>query len=177
MSLSYVGEIRLFAFPRIPNGWIACDGSLITIADHEVLYIVLGTTFGGDGISSFGVPDLRGRLPVNQGTGSGQSTYAMGMAVGTETVQLTSLQLAAHNHALLATTAASTTDTPGNTVVTGSGGPPAYLADLTGATPVLFAAASTTPTPSQGGVPHDNMMPSLTMSYCIASSGIFPTEQ
>jgi microcystin-dependent protein len=175
MSSPYVGEIRLFAFARIPVGWFACDGSLISIAQYEVLYNLLGTVYGGDGISTFGVPDLRGRLPVHQGTGSGLSPYALGMLLGSETVQLTSLQMAAHIHFLQATTAAATTDTPDNTMVTGSGGPPAYVTDLTGATPVLFAQASTTPT--QGGGPHDNMMPSLAMSYCIASEGIYPSQQ
>src|SRR5450830_1835958 len=98
MSTPYIGEIRLFAFPRIPNGWLACDGSSVSIADNETLFTLLGTTFGGDGVSTFGVPDLRGQVPVHQGTGPQLTTRVLGQNGGTEQVTLLATQLPQHTH-------------------------------------------------------------------------------
>lgn len=177
MSNQFVGEIRLFAFPRIPIDWVACDGSLLQISEYETLYTLLGTTYGGDGVITFGVPDLRGRAPVHQGRGASLSQYVLGQQEGTESVTLTGTQLGKHSHAFLATTAASDSNAPSGTALNGSGGVPIYFTGLTGATPVVFSNTSVSIAPLGGPVPHDNMMPSLTMSYCISTVGIFPTQQ
>ncbi|MEG1117467.1 MAG: tail fiber protein, partial [Janthinobacterium sp.] len=112
MSTPYVGEIRLFSFPRIPTGWFACDGSLKPISEYEVLYILLGTTYGGDGVNTFGVPDLRGQVPLHQGTGPGLTPRVMGQKGGSETVTLLQTQLPAHTHVVSALSSLATVNTP-----------------------------------------------------------------
>jgi microcystin-dependent protein len=176
MSTPYVGEIRMFAFPRIPTGWFACDGSLKSIADYEVLYTLLGTTYGGNGVQTFGLPDLRGQVPLHNGTGPGRTTRVIGQSGGTENVSLLSTQNPQHNHAYMATTTAGTAAAPGPTVVLGSVAPAdtMYLKDITGAAAEVLPALAVG---AQGAsVPHDNCMPTLTVSYCIAWAGIFPTR-
>lgn len=175
MSYPFVGEIRLFAFPRIPNEWLACDGSLQSIANYEVLYTVLGTVYGGDGATTFGLPDLRGRLPVHQGQGRGLTNRALGQSFGSETVTLTLQQMAAHTHAFQVATTAATTDTPGPSLLPGTASVSPYISNLTGASAVALSPTTTTFT--GGAQAHDNMMPSLTMSYCIAYAGVFPSPQ
>ena len=114
MTTPYVGEIRLFGFSRVPTGWFACDGSLQSIAEYQTLYTLLGTTYGGDGISTFAVPDLRGAVPVHQGTGPGLSPRPLGLFGGTESVTLSTDQIPAHQHTPNATSnSASTVNTPG----------------------------------------------------------------
>jgi microcystin-dependent protein len=175
MSQPYVGEIRMFGFGRVPNGWWACDGSLLSIAEYEVLYALVGTTYGGDGQTTFGVPDLRGRLPIHQGTGPGLSTYVIGQRAGSEQVTLTSNQMPAHTHTLLATSAAATALSPGNAVLPGAvSGDTFYASDIAGATAVAMSAQSTSS--SGGSQPHENCMPTLTVQYCIAWAGIFPSQ-
>src|ERR1700754_4966181 len=98
MSDPFVGEIRMFGFSRTPIGWFACDGSLRSIAQYEVLYTLLGTTYGGDGVNTFALPNLSGRAPVHQGTGPNLTTRIMGQIGGSETVSLTLNQLPAHTH-------------------------------------------------------------------------------
>lgn len=175
MSTPYVGEIRLLPFNFAPNGWQACDGSLLSIANYDVLFALIGTTYGGDGQNTFAVPDLRGRLPIHQGTGPGLSTYVIGQNAGTETVTVIPTQMPAHTHTAIATTAVSTSPTPGNNLLPGAvSGDVFYATDLTGAVAVPMSAQST----SQGGgsQPHENTMPTLTVQYCIAWAGIFPSQ-
>jgi len=175
MSQPYVGEIRMFGFGRTPNGWQACDGTLLPIAEYEVLYTLLGTTYGGDGQSTFGVPDLRGRLPIHQGTGPGLSNYVIGQKSGTESVTLISQQMPAHTHAAVATTGAATALTPGIALLPGAvSGDNFYASDVTGATAVPMSAQSTGL--AGGSQPHENCMPTLTVQYCIAWAGIFPSQ-
>lgn len=112
MSEPFIGEIRMFGFGRTPIGWQACDGSLLKISDYETLYVLVGTTYGGDGQTTFGVPDLRGRVPVHQGQGPNLTNRPLGQGGGTETVTLTEAQLPSHSHGLLATTAAATSNVP-----------------------------------------------------------------
>lgn len=176
MSTPYVGEIRLFAFSRTPTGWLACDGSLQPISEYEVLFTLLGTTFGGDGVNTFSVPDLRGRIPLHQGTGPGLSPRVMGERDGTETVALISSQMPAHTHTANATKNSASATAPGPTVVPGAltTTDTMYATDLTGATTFTLAANAVS---IQGGsVPHENTMPTLTASYCIAYAGIFPSQ-
>ena len=173
MSTPYIGEIRLFGFSRVPNGWQACDGSLLPIAQYDVLFALVGTTYGGDGQTTFAVPDLRGRVPLHQGQGTGLTQRIMGEVAGVENVTLLPAQMPAHTHGLVATTLAANATTPGNAVELGSlSGDTMYATDL--------AVNSITTNPSTTGTggtqPHDNVMPTLTVQFCIAYEGIFPSQ-
>lgn len=173
MSNPYVGEIRMFGFGRTPQGWQTCDGSLLPISQFDVLFVLIGTTYGGDGQTTFAVPDLRGRTPLHQGQGPGLSNYIIGQSAGSETVTVTPQQMPAHSHTAAATTAASTSLTPGNTFLPGSvSGDTFYASDITGATAIPMSPTTTT----NGSLPHDNTMPTLTVQYCIAYQGIFPQQ-
>jgi microcystin-dependent protein len=175
MSQPYVGEIRMFGFGRTPNGWQACDGSLLSIAEYEVLFTLLGTTYGGDGQNTFAVPDLRGRLPIHQGTSPGLSTYTIGQVAGTETVTLITTQMPSHSHVASATSTAATAVTPGNTLLPGTvSGDTFYVNTTTGNTAAAMSGQSLTAT--GGNQPHENCMPTLTVQFCIAWAGIFPSQ-
>jgi len=112
MSQPYVGEIRLFPYNFAPNGWFDCDGRLLSIAEYEVLYTLLGTTYGGDGVNTFGLPNLCGRVPIHQGTGLGMGTYVLGQLAGTEQVTLISSQMPAHTHVFNAVDSTGSSNTP-----------------------------------------------------------------
>lgn len=164
MAEYYVGEIRIFSGNYAPEGWAMCNGQLLSIAGNEVLYTVLGTTYGGDGQSTFGLPDLRGRVPIGVGGG-----YALGNNGGAETVTLTTEQLPAHTHTALGNATASVS-TPTN----------AYWASNTayntfsGAAP--NAALSANCIGSVGGnQEHENMMPFNVLTFIIALNGLFPS--
>ena len=175
MSAPFVGEIRLFAFPRIPNGWLACDGSLQSISNYEVLYTLLGTTYGGNGVSTFGLPDLRGQLPVHQGTGQGLTPRLLGQAGGSETITLQTNNLPAHTHPYVATLAAASAKAPSTTVELGAlNSDQMYTTDITGLRSLLTSSQAVTAT--GGGAPHENTMPTLTVSFCIAWAGIYPSQ-
>lgn len=175
MSNPYVGEIRLLGFNFAPVGWIPCDGRLLAIAEYDVLFVLLGTTYGGDGQTTFAVPDLRGRVPVHQGTGPGLSNYVIGQKAGTETVTLTANQIPAHTHQMVATTAAASTGTPGPTVLPGTvSDQTMYVTDTSGGTPFTMAPQSMTT--AGGSQPHENCMPTLTVNFAIAAFGIFPSQ-
>lgn len=176
MSTPYIGEIRMFAFGTrgAPNGWQACDGSLLPISQYDALFALIGTTYGGDGQTTFAVPDLRGRLPIHQGQGPGLSNYVIGQRAGTETVTVLPTQMPAHTHTVVATNAAATTGTPGNTVLPGAvSGQTMYVTDTSGGMPFNLSPQSTTP--AGGSQPHENCMPTLTVQFCIATQGIFPS--
>jgi microcystin-dependent protein len=177
VSTPYIGEIRMFGFGTrgAPNGWQACDGGLLAISEYDALFALIGTTYGGDGQVTFAVPDLRGRLPIHQGTGPGLGTYTIGQRAGTETVTVLPTQMPAHTHAAVATSAAATSLTPGTTLLPGAvSGDTFYATDLTGATAIAMSAQSTALT--GGSQPHENCMPTLTVQYCIATQGIFPSQ-
>ncbi len=177
MSTPYIGEIRMFAFGTrgAPSGWQACDGSLLPISEYDALFALVGTTYGGDGQTTFAVPDLRGRVPIHQGQGAGLSNYVIGQRAGTETVTVLPTQMPAHTHTLVTTTAAASALTPGTTLLPGSvSGDSFYLSDITGATAVAMSAQSTSL--AGGSQPHENCMPTLTVQYCIATQGIFPSQ-
>ncbi|WP_395023830.1 phage tail protein [Comamonas odontotermitis] len=174
MSTPFLGEIRMFGFQRVPNGWFACDGSLIPIAQYDALYALLGTTYGGDGVTTFAVPDLRGRLPIHQGTGPGLSTYVIGQKSGTESVTLLSSQIPTHTHTLLASTTAATEQTPtSNALLAAISGDGLYSTDVSGA---AIATYPQTVGSAGGSQPHENTMPALTVNFCIACEGIFPSQ-
>lgn len=161
----YVGEIRMFGGTFAPEGWQFCNGQLLSIAENEMLYSLLGTMYGGDGVNTFGVPDLRGRVPLHQASG-----YAMGQMGGTETVTLTQQQLAVHTHAASARTANGTMAAPAAHFWAGN----AENACFSSAAPdVNFNTGAIAAV--GGGRPHQNMMPFLTLSFIIATAGIYPT--
>lgn len=172
MAQPYVGEIRMFAGNFPPAGWYFCDGSLLPISENEVLFQLIGTTFGGDGQSTFAVPDLRGRLPVHQGTGPDGVTYVLGQSGGVEAVTLSVNQLPAHSHPVNCGVGSGTQVSPQNGYFAATpGGGSAGFRDSGGAT---MNAASILA--NQGGQPHDNMMPYLVTSYIISLFGIFPSQ-
>jgi microcystin-dependent protein len=176
MSTPFVGEIRMFGFSRTPSGWQACDGSLLPISEYEVLFTLLGTTYGGDGQNTFAVPDMRGRLPIHQGRGPGLSNYVIGQVSGSESVTLNTNQMPSHSHVMVATTAAASAPAPGPTRLTGAvSNDTLYATELTGATPITMSTLSTSAV--GGNQPHENCMPTLTVQYCIAWAGIYPSQQ
>ena len=179
MSDPFVGEIRLFSFTRAPNGWYACDGSLKSVAENQVLFVLLGTTYGGDGRTTFGVPDMRGQVPIHQGTGPGLTPRVLAQTGGSETVTLLTANMPAHSHPY------SVTNTVANTAVLGSAGQQlgAAITNQTmygstipaGITP--FEMATGVNTTTGNNQPHDNTMPTLNVSFCIAYAGIYPSQQ
>jgi len=166
MATPYVGEIRMFGGNFAPEGWLFCDGSLLAISEYTTLFQLIGTTYGGNGQTTFALPDLRGRVPVHQGSG-----FVMGQQDGAETVTLTAEQLPAHTHALNATT----------TLGSGAVGPSGMLASSetasyygSGAPATAMAVAAITPI--GGNQPHENRAPFLAVSFIISLFGIFPSQ-
>ncbi|NTI65832.1 phage tail protein [Agrobacterium rhizogenes] len=175
MSTPYVGEIRLFGFSRVPSGWLPCNNSLQPISEYEVLFMLIGTTYGGDGQTTFATPNLSGRVPMHQGTGPGLSTYVIGQAAGSENITLLPTQMPAHTHPYLATTgAADTTSISLSVELAAITGDTMYATDISGATPIRTSQAAIQMAGST--VMHDNTMPTLTAQYCIAWAGIFPSQ-
>lgn len=175
MSEPFVGEIRLFGFGRVPQGWLACDGKLQSIAENEVLFNLIGTIYGGDGQSTFAVPDLRSRVPIHAGQGPGLSSYVIGQASGTESVTLIQQQMPAHGHTLLATTNTATAVTPAATLELGGlNGDAMYIDSVAGVTGFPMSPAALTS--AGNNQPHNNLMPTLTVQFCIAAYGIYPSQ-
>lgn len=180
MSNPYIGEIRLFAGSFAPKDWHLCDGTLLPIVGNETLYSLIGTTYGGDGIRNFALPDFRGRVGVNQGQGNGLSNYAIGQNGGTPEVTLTSQTSPAHSHTLNTAGTAATTPNAGSSVAFANttGQNVMYVKDgAPGATKVSPAAATVTPSCGNGGaaMPHTNLMPGLSVNYIICQVGIYPS--
>lgn len=160
----FIGQIMLVGFQFVPRGWAACDGQLLPIAQNQALFALLGTTYGGNGMTTFALPDLRGRSPIHAGEGPGLSRYDQGQTAGSETVTLASSNLPPHAHG---TKYASeqTTDRPGPDVYPAPGGSygPAYREG----SPTAVVG---------GGQPVENRSPVLAMRYIIALEGIFPSR-
>lgn len=171
----FLGEIRIVGFNFPPVDWAICDGSLLPIGQYDALYTLIGTTYGGDGISNFKLPDFQGRIPVHSGKGTDLTQHVIGEAFGTEQVTLTTAQIPAHTHALQASTAVPTTVSPGNGVLAARAGNnlAMYTADTTTPNAQLSPAAITQ---SGSSVPHDNTMPTLGLTFIIAVNGIYPNR-
>jgi microcystin-dependent protein len=167
MAQPYIGEIRMFGGNFAPVGWMFCAGQIIPITGNETLFNLIGTTYGGDGQSTFALPDLRGRVPVHQG--QGQSSYVLAQTGGVETVTLTQNQMPAHTHAPMASNTGAS-DNPANNFWANSTTGKPYSA----APPAVQMNAGTMG-PSGGSQPHENMIPFLCVSYIISLFGIFPT--
>ncbi|MBF0306410.1 MAG: phage tail protein [Alphaproteobacteria bacterium] len=173
----YLGEIRIFGFNWAPNGWALCDGSILKMSQNQALGALLNKTYGGDGVNTFGLPDLRGRTPLAAGRAAGGLiSYNYGDKGGAETVTLAITDIPSHNHAVDATTADATAPVPGNAnqFAQVAANTPLYgVADNN--PPTLTALASTTITSAGGGEGHDNMQPYLTVNFCIAiSNALWP---
>jgi len=169
MSQCFLGEVRLAGFNFAPVGWAFCNGAIISIADNSALYALIGTTYGGDGQSTFGLPDLQGRIPLHQGNLAGGSNYVIGQVGGVETVTVTSQQIPAHNHSLMASSTAASLNNPANQTVGGVG---IYSNRAPGKSMNSAMVGF-----SQGGsLPHDNMQPYLALNWIIAMGGVFPTQ-
>jgi len=170
VSTPYLGEIRMFAGTFAPVGWAFCDGSLVDIAQNDALFTLIGTTYGGDGVNTFALPDLRGRVPIHQGQGPGLSPRTIGERAGTESVTLTTTQLPGHTHAVLAALVPATTGSPAGATWAATSAP-SYA---TGPTTTTMSAAALAP--AGGGQPHENRVPSLGVNFIIAIYGIFPSQ-
>ncbi len=163
MSEPFLAEIRIVGFNFAPRGWAFCDGQILPISQNQSLYSLLGTTYGGDGRTSFALPDLRSRTPIHEGDG-----HQLGQKDGAETVTLSAAEIAAHTHAVKATS------DPGNN--------PNLPGDVLASVQAyrdagsLTALRSGTVTNAGGGQAHDNMQPYLTLAFCIALQGLFPSR-
>jgi microcystin-dependent protein len=173
MATPFIGEIRMFAGNFSPANWALCNGQVLAISQYEALFQLIGTTYGGDGVNTFALPNLQGRAPIHQGNLSGGANYIIGELSGSETVTLTTNQIPSHNHPLQATTGSGTGLAPTGLVMatpTGIAGPQTYV------TPTAVTALANTSTIAGGSLPHDNMQPYLVINFIIALFGIFPTQ-
>jgi microcystin-dependent protein len=180
MSDFFVGQITAFGGNFAPKNWATCSNQTIAISQNTALFSILGTTYGGNGTTTFCLPDLRGRVAMGSGTGPGLTPRVLGELSGVENVTLLTTQMPAHNHALNATTAAATGASPQNTILStsngadGDGNP--FTVQIYGPTP-----ASTTLNPASIGIaggsqPHNNMQPYLALTYIICIYGIYPSR-
>ena len=167
MSDQFVAEIRIFPFNFAPKGWAFCDGQLLPLSQNTALFSLLGTTYGGDGKSTFGLPNMQGNAPMQPGQGPGLSLRDLGEMSGSETITLLTAEMPVHNHTM------STTNEDGNNAQPANRyfgrGQPLYVAPS-----ALQTMASQCVAPAGGDLAHNNMQPYLTLNFCIALQGIFP---
>jgi microcystin-dependent protein len=166
----------MFAGNFAPRGWAFCDGQLIAISQNDALFSLLGTIYGGDGRTTFGLPDMRGRIPIHAGSGPGLSSRRLGAKAGSESVTLTTQQLASHNHDFEAVTELGDKNTAANnTVATVSAGNPYRTPSTSPALPFVQMADSAIK-PTGGSRSHTNLMPTLCVHFIIALFGIYPSR-
>ena len=171
MSDPFIGEIRLFPYTFAPRGWALCNGQILSISQNTALFSLIGTMYGGDGRTTFALPDLRGRVAVSSGQGPGLSAYDVGEAGGLESVSLDESQMPAHNHEMKVHGGTSGSDKPNNR----------FLGRVSDGTTYAGTANGRALNPGAirrtgGGQPHENRPPHLTLNYCIALQGIFPAR-
>ncbi|MFK3775979.1 phage tail protein [Pseudomonas sp. NPDC089406] len=185
MSEPYVGEIRLFAGNYAPVNWLACDGSILKITDYQALYSLIGTTYGGDGRDTFMLPDLRGRVVVGQGNGTGLTPRTLGQAFGTETVTLAAENTPPHQHPFSVNAAPATSITPAdssntNTRSFGIFTPVNQMRGLynkaTATTNLVTLNPAAVTTYNHTPTPHNNVMASSVINYIICVNGYYPTQ-
>ena len=173
MASPFIGEIKTFGFSFAPRHHAFCDGRILNISQNTALFSLLGTTYGGNGTSTFGIPDLRGRVSIHQGSGPGLTPRSMGQLAGTETVALTVANLPSHTHQLRADSAIAplSGSSPSSTFLANSARTSRY------ASGTANSALSSQAIALQGsGTGHENMQPYLALNYCIALAGVFPSR-
>ncbi|MDQ1816881.1 tail fiber protein [Massilia sp. CCM 9210] len=174
MADPFVAEIRIFPFNFAPKGWATCNGQMLPLSQNTALFALLGTTYGGDGKSTFALPDLADRTPLHPGQGSGLSERFPGESGGVSSVTLTTAQMPAHQHELHHAGSSATTATPGATTSFGNAGVAQVYTTaagtLTPMSPLALASAGSTQ-------PHQNRQPYVTFNFCIALQGVFPPRQ
>lgn len=166
----FIGQVCSFGFNFAPRGWAQCNGQLLAISQYSALFSLLGTSYGGDGRTTFGLPDLRGRVAINQGQGPGLSDYKIGQMAGKEGVTLTQNEMPSHSHPgqLHASSTGANQEEPQNHLL----GESAIYTD--GAANQVMNSGAVTIGLTGGNQPHDNLQPYLTINYCIALEGVFP---
>ena len=172
MSEPFLGEIRMFGFNFAPNGWALCAGQLLPISQNSALFALLGTYYGGNGQTTFGLPDLRGRVPLSFGQGPGLSNYNLGQVGGEENHTLITNEMPMHNHGVSASQAANATSPAGAFPSNDARSPVNIYSSATDGTqmnPQMIGLAG-------GSQPHNNLQPYLAVNFCIALQGIFPSR-
>ena len=172
MGQPFIGEIRMFAGNFAPAGWAFCDGQLMPISENDALFTLIGTTYGGDGQETFGLPNLQSRIPLHSGTGPGLTNKTLGESAGVEAVTLSTQQIPIHNHAFLVSTSSGTGTSPANAVLASGSNVSIFRPDVIPIQPMNPASLS----PVGGSQPHDNMHPFICINYIISLFGIFPQQ-
>jgi microcystin-dependent protein len=173
MSDPFIAQIKLFAGNFAPRGYAFCDGQMLSISQHTALFSLLGTTYGGDGRTTFALPDLRSRAPIHEGHGPGLSTRTLGQRGGTETETLSEPKLPSHNHTVKATSDPATDRKGAGKVLANSGSERAYAP--VSATPAVNLSTESLKAVG-GGQTHDNMRPFIGINHIIALTGTFPSR-
>ena len=173
MSEPFIGEIRMVGFNFAPRGWALCNGQLLSIASNNALFSLLGTYYGGDGRTTFALPNLQGRVPMHYGSGAGLSPRLIGEAAGQESVSLTEAQLPAHTHKARASSLKGNTNSPVGKVWSKDAGVQSATYTSNSADADMAAGAIA---PAGGGQPHNNMPPYLAVNFIIALQGIYPAR-
>jgi microcystin-dependent protein len=175
MANPFVAEIRIFPFNFAPKGWAFCDGQLLPISQNTALFSLLGTTYGGDGKSTFALPNMQGSTPLQPGQGPGLSLYDLGQTGGEQTVTLLQSEMPAHSHQVQGASSGSVGGPGGNSWASGGKGRPGTFAASVPANNVQMNPFATSI--AGGNQPHNNLMPFLTLNFCIAMQGVFPPRQ
>ena len=175
MSTPFIAQITMFGGNFAPRGWAFCDGQLLPISSYSALFSILGTTYGGDGRTTFALPDLRGRVAIHPGAGPGLSTYRLGQKGGAETVTLTANEVPAHSHALNINSSNGNTSNGSNAVLAGFGTSAPPVGNFTNAAPNATASSSSIAN-AGGSQAHSNLEPFLCVEYIIALEGVYPSR-
>lgn len=168
--MAYIGEIRIYTGPRVPDGWLACDGAALAISQYEALYSLIGTTYGGDGVNTFNLPNLQGMVGIHMGQGGGLSQRVLGETGGATTVTLAAGELPPHTHTLQASTGAPAS--PNSGVLAGA----LTYGPFGSGSNMLLAPATVQFTPPTATAPHANDQPALSFQYIMAMEGIYPSS-
>lgn len=172
MSEPFVGEIRMFAGNFAPRGWAFCDGQLLAVSQNDALFSLFGTIYGGDGRTTFGLPDVRGRVPLHAGTGPGLSARRLGAKGGAERETITTNQMASHSHDFRASPATANQGAPGGHLLAGNPPVPVYST-----TDPSLSLASGAISNTGGSQPHTNLAPTLCINFIVSLFGIYPSRQ